>query len=393
MLELLNIRFSFLCRTTRANEHGKNPILLRITFRTERRDIFTGLYCNNVDWNKKMSKVSANDKAATSINRNLDIILRKANDAFDGLRFSDQPFSIDELIDKIKGRESTPTLLIDFLEAGNKAVSKRVGVEITKATYYKYRKSLEYMQEFLLTEFKVKNFILSRVDTQFLEKYFYFLRTTKNVANNTAIKYVVFVKTIFKPAIRQGIFKSDPFLGLRLKHKPVHRQFLTSGELESLTDLELDDPDLDRKRDIFLFACYTGLAYTDLKGLRSQHIEPDADGTWYIRKSRQKTGEESIIPLLAPAIRILKKYSITGNIRDFKWYVSTNQKMNLGLKYITKRAGFSKVMHMHMARHTFATTVTLSNGVPIESVSKMLGHANIKQTQHYDMAQIQDLFK
>lgn len=401
MLELLNIRFSFLCRTTYKNGDGKSPIILRINFGYERRDIFTGLYCNNDDWDSNTGRVYATDKRSATINKNIDVILRKANDAFDSLKFSEEAFSIDELVDRIKGKEATPTLLIDFLEQGNQRMLKRVGVEIAKATYYKYRKSLQYMQEFLQTEFKVKNYILSRVDTKFLERYFYFLRTNKNIGNNTAIKYIVFVKTIFSPAIRDGILRSDPFRGLRLKKKPVYPQHLTLDEIDALTALKLADPDLHRKRDIFLFACYTGLAYIDLKNLRGHHIETDPDASYSIRKPRQKTGEESIIPLLSPAIRILEKYSITGNIRDFDWYVSSNQKMNQGLKFIGKRAKFSKALHMHMARHTFATTVTLSNGVPIESVSKMLGHANIKQTQHYakvvarkikfDMGQIQGL--
>src|SRR4051812_36748924 len=123
------------------------------------------------------------------------------------------------------------------------------------------------MQEFLQTQFKVKNYILYRVNTAFLEKYFHFLRTSKGISNNVAIKYLVFVKTIFYPAIREGILKSDPFRGLRLKQKPVIRQVLTMEELSALEGLEMTDPDLDRKRDIFLFACYTGLAYIDLRNL------------------------------------------------------------------------------------------------------------------------------
>ena len=165
----------------------------------------------------------------------------------------------------------------------------------------------------------------------------------------------------------------------------------------------MDDPDLDRKRDIFLFACYTGLAYVDLQQLNSTHLVKEADNSWYIRKPRQKTGQDSIIPLLPAAIRILTKYNLTNSIADFRWFVSTNQKMNKGLKYIAKRAKISKDLHMHLARHTFATTVTLANGIPIETVSKMLGHASIKQTQHYakviplkiklDMEKIRDLYK
>ncbi len=398
----LEIRFSFLCRTTHSDANGHHPIILRVTFRKQRRDIFTGLYCPKETWESSNGLVSLSYNKGKAINQDLVRIHRKANDAFDKLRFSGDSFSIDELVDLIKGKEKVPELLIDFLEAGNQLMLKRVGVEIRKATYYKYRKSLEYMQEYLMSQYKAKNYLLSKVDTKFLELYFHFLRVERKLSNNTAIKYIVFVKTIFGPALHDGILKSDPFRALKLRKSHVYPRYLTIDEINILASLQLNDEDLERKRDIFLFACYTGFAYVDLKALHNKDVQRDLDGSLYIRKARQKTGEESIVPLLPAAIRILQKYSLTGDVRDFTWYVSSNQKMNKGLKYIGTRAGLSKVLHMHMARHTFATTVTLSNGVPIESVSKMLGHANIKQTQHYarvvalkvknDMSQISNLF-
>jgi integrase len=238
---------------------------------------------------------------------------------------------------------------------------------------------------------------------KFLEAFFHFLRSDIAISHNTALKYVTLVKSILQPAIRSGVIKGDPFRELRIKPKPVHRNYLTQEELNVLVNLELNDPDLERKRDIFLFSCYTGLAYIDLKNLRGENIVLDNDGEWYIKSNRQKTGEQSIIPLLPAARNILLKYSLTENIQGFNWLISSNQKMNKGLKSIGKRANISKVLHMHLARHTFATTVTLSNGVPIESVSKMLGHTNIRQTQHYakvvatkikmDMAKIRNLYK
>jgi site-specific recombinase XerD len=255
----------------------------------------------------------------------------------------------------------------------------------------------------LMKYYKVKNYGLKNLNKKFLKDYFHFLRVDKKISHNTAKRYLDFVKSIISPAMRDGIIKGDPFLELKIKEKPVHRDFLSQEEIDAIIALETNDPDLERKKDIFLFACFTGLAYIDLKGLRPEHLCRDTDGTWIIRKPRQKTGEESIIPLLPIAINILLKYSITENIRDFKWKISTNQKMNMGLKIIGKRARISKTLHMHLARHTFATTVTLANGVPIESVSKMLGHANIRQTQHYakvvalkiknDMEKIKRLFQ
>ncbi len=136
-------------------------------------------------------------------------------------------------------------------------------------------------------------------------------------------------------------------------------------------------------RDQFLFCCYTGLAYIDLSQLEKVNIRKDNGDSFYIEKKRQKTGQLSIVPLIEPAIRVLEKYSSTDDFRDFKWYISSNQKMNEQLKVIGNLSKLDKQLHFHLARHTFATTVTLSNGVPIESVSSMLGHATIRQTQDY----------
>jgi site-specific recombinase XerD len=403
MLEFLDIRFNFLCRTTYKNKDGKNPIILRVVFRGQRRDVFTGIYCNGKEWDALNGCILKSKNDALVINPNLENIKRKANNVFDQMRFNGEQFSIDELVDKIKGKEERPALLIDFLEEGNKKMLKRVGIEITKATYYKYRKSLEYMQEFLLNHYKVKNYLLLRIDTKFIESYFYFLRTEKNISHNTSLKYLSFLKVILSPAIRSGIIKDDPYAGLRFRAKPVYRNFLTQEEITKLENLQLENEDMIRKRDIFLFACYTGLAYIDIKQLRRDHIICDADKSYYILKPRQKTGQESIIPLLPTAEKLLRKYSITGDLLDFDWYISSNQKMNFGLKIIGKKAEITKILHMHMARHTFVTTVTLANGVPIETVSRMLGHANIRQTQHYakvvaakiklDMAKIKEIYK
>jgi site-specific recombinase XerD len=383
MLALLDVRFTFLCRTGHQNEKGKSPIVLRIVFRGERRDVFTGLYCCKTNWQGSDVRVAKTEKAASTINQNLELIYRKAMNCFDEFRFSGSPFSIDELIDKLKGRENKPTLLIDYLEEGNQKMLRRVGNEIRKPTYYKYRRSLAYMQEFLFKEYKVKNFILQRVSTGFLEGYYQFLRNDKNISHNSACKYIGFVRTILSPAIREGFIKPDPFMGLKIRLKPVFREYLTQEEIDRLVKLELTDPDLKRKRDVFLFACYTGLAYVDIRQLAAIHLELNNTGSWHIRKPRQKTGQESIIPLLPAARRILEKYSLTKDLRDFRWYISSNQKMNEGLKHIGRKAGISKTLYMHLARHTFATTVTLQNGIPIETVSKMLGHASVKQTEHY----------
>lgn len=204
------------------------------------------------------------------------------------------------------------------------------------------------------------------------------------------------------PAIRTGIIPNNPFSELSFKTKTITKGFLTNEEIALISELSLSK-DLTRIRDQFIFCCYTGLSYADLKQLVFEHFIQHSEGEFYILKPRQKTGQQSIIPLLPAAKEILKRYSLVEDFRHFAWYVSANQKMNQRLKIIGDRAGLRKVLHMHLARHTFATTITLSNGVPIETVSNMLGHASLRQTQHYakivslkvlsDMEKIKGVYK
>jgi site-specific recombinase XerD len=403
MLELLNIRISFLCRRTYKNDENKYPIVMRIVYRCERRDIFTGLYCGKKEWDSKHNRLFRLDKYSNAVNENLDLIQRKTFEAFENLKYNGVVFTIDELVEKIKGKDERPTLLNDYLEGEKTRLKKRLCVDITPATYDKYKRSASHVQAFLQLEYKVKNYPIQRIDINFLEKYFQYLRGTRNISHNSSVKYVIFFKTILMPAMRAGILKTDPFRDLKLRQKPVSKGYLTQEDIDKLDNADLKSRDLDRIRDIFLFSCYTGLAYSDIKQLAKHHILKDGEDSFFIRKPRQKTGQESVIPMLPAARRILQKYSPTNDFRDFQWYVSSNQKMNQRLKTIGNIAGIEKELHMHLARHTFATTVTLSNGVPIESVSSMLGHASLKQTQHYakiislklknDMAKISGLYQ
>jgi integrase len=282
------------------------------------------------------------DKSFKTKNDNLKIILQKATLAFDELKFSGVSFTIHELVAKIKGYETKPALLIDFLQESLKKLKERQGVDITLATYYKYRRSLEHVRDFLISKYQRKNIALQKVDKGFLDEYFLYLRKEKNISHNTAIKYVGFLKAFLSPAIKSGLIKHDPFEDLRHKPKQIFKEVLRQEEINQIANAELPTKDLDRIRDIFLFTCYTGLAYSDVKQLKSEHIVLDNDHSLYIRKPRQKTGQESIIPLLPPALRILKKYTLTGNLRDISWYVSSNQKMNKRLKAIAEHAGLKK---------------------------------------------------
>src|SRR5258705_12724495 len=182
MTKLLNIHFTFSCSTSHKNKDGRSPMIIRLTFRGERREMFTGLYCFSVNWNAREQRIEKKEKDFNLLNQNLDLILRKAIDAFDELKFSGNEFTIGELVDKIRGHEARPALLVDFLEEGNQKMKKRVGTEILNVTYNKYKRSLQYMKDFLQAEYNVKNFGLQKLKAEFIERYFQYLRITKGIA-------------------------------------------------------------------------------------------------------------------------------------------------------------------------------------------------------------------
>lgn len=400
---LLDINFNFFCRASHTYKNGENPIAIRISYRGERRDILTGLTCPKQHWIAGASSINPKAKNASFINKELMNIMYKVKERFNELKYSKVDFTIDELIDKIRGKEAPPQTLMEYVDKTIIDYKERIGMDLALSTYYKYRRTARYLNDFLISKKSVKNIAVSKVDGEFIQQFFMFLRKDKGNCHNSSVALLNCLKTILHEPVKNGTINRNPFIEYPLTKKPVHRAFLDMEEIKRLQELTDLTPGQEMKRDIFLFACFTGLAYADIKGLNGADVVVDPDGTICIRDPRQKTGIMSIIPLLPVAEQILKKYSITDQCRDFRWTVTCNQILNRELKIIAKKAGITKPVFMHLGRHTFATTVTLTNGVPIETVSRMLGHSSIKHTQIYakivaskvkaDMSKIRELFR
>ncbi|MDE3234500.1 MAG: site-specific integrase [Bacteroidota bacterium] len=379
----LDITFSFFCRSSHKYSNGENPIVFRIVYRGERRDIFTGLTCPTEYWSAEFGMVVPKHKAAVTINKNLKAIEAKAQQKFDLLLLKNEEFSIDELVEAIKGKTPPPQNILDYIELKEQEIKDSVGARIATTTWYKYQRTIRYFKDFLHEKKGIKNIPVSKVDDQFVEQFFNYLKKEKKNSHNSATALMGCMSSILMPAVKNKVIKFNPFMGLKLSRKPVIRDFLEMEEIEKLEKLDNLSEAQRLKRDIFLLAVFTGLAYGDIKKLCKDNIKKDNDGTYYIQHSRKKTGIMSTIPLLPPAIRILQYYSPTEDFRDFQWRIPSNQKVNSGLKEIGELAGISKKLFVHLGRHTFATTVTMSNNVSMESVSKMLGHSTLKHTQIY----------
>jgi site-specific recombinase XerD len=213
----------------------------------------------------------------------------------------------------------------------------------------------------------------------------FYLRSIKNCANNTAVKYIRNFRKIIKICLNNDWLEKNPFSKYEGKVYEIDKEFLTEEEIQKIYAKKFMNTRLEQVRDIFIFCCFTGLAYIDVQQLRSDHLGIGIDGNKWIFKNRQKTDTRSKIPLLPIAEDLIHKYSNHPKCinEDRILPVLSNQKMNSYLKEIGDVCGIQKEITFHMARHSFATSITLTNGVPIESVSKMLGHKNLRTTQHY----------
>ncbi|MFC3336158.1 site-specific integrase [Flavobacterium palustre] len=258
-------------------------------------------------------------------------------------------------------------------------------MEYAPGTLERYETSLKHTQNFLKWKYSISDISIEKIDHAFITEYEFYLRSERKCANNTAVKYIKNFHKIINQCLANGWLDKDPFVNYKAKVKEVIREFLTEKEIETIMNKEFVSERLELVRDIFIFSCFTGLAYIDVKQLTLNNISLGIDGDKWIYKNRQKTDTTSKIPLLPTAQLILDKYENHPVCKNEKRLlpILSNQKMNAYLKEIADVCGIKKDLTFHIARHTFATTVTLSNGVPIETVSKMLGHTNLKTTQHY----------
>lgn len=240
------------------------------------------------------------------------------------------------------------------------------------------------MATYLHNQYQLNDISIKQLNYQFIINFSLYLKSEKNIGNNTTTKFLQNFKKIVTIAKRNGWIQNDPFDHIQLKIEEVDRPYLTEKEMKSLIDLQSPFERLNKVRDLFIFSCFTGLAYIDMKQLTKKEIEQNEQGLW-IKTHRQKTGVRANIPLLEVPQKILNRYANVAIMMpdDPLLPMLSNQKLNAYLKELADICGIKKQLTFHVARHTFATTVTMTNGVPIESVSKMLGHKKIATTQHY----------
>ena len=375
----------FYIKRAKINVDGVCPIYTRVTINSKRFEFSTNKFISPDKWSTEGAKVKGNSEDARSINNQLDIIKNQIMDAEKRLYMKEIQINSENLRNELFGIKERERLLIPIFTEHNRKIKELVGSEYAPGTLERYETSLKHTKDFLQWKYKVSDINIEKIDHAFITEYEFYLRTERKCANNTAVKYIKNFHKIINICLANGWLTKDPFANYKAKVKEVIREFLTEQEIQSLMEKEFVSERLELVRDIFVFSCFTGLAYIDVKQLTPDNIVLGIDGDKWINKNRQKTDTNSKIPLLPTAQYIMDKYSdypVNKN-KGTILPILSNQKMNSYLKEIATVCGINKELTFHIARHTFATTVTLSNGVPIETVSKMLGHTNLKTTQHY----------
>jgi site-specific recombinase XerD len=282
---------------------------------------------------------------------------------------------------KAIGNDDSKVTLLYALDYHIALLQKKQGAS---ASLVKYQTLKKKVAEFISQEYTRKDLFLKELNHQFIVKFEIHLKSTQQIRHNTTIKYIQFLKKIINLSIAHGWLQQNPFPNFKCSLESVNRGYLSQQEINVLHEKHFDMKRLEDVKSIFLFACYTGLAYVDISCLTKEHLVRKDDGMLWIITHRRKTGTRSPIPLLSQAQAILINYTEGVPARNgLLLPILSNQKMNAYLKEIGEVCGIEKNLTFHLARHTFATTVTLTNGVPIETVSKMLGHTSLKTTQIY----------
>lgn len=373
-------KVSYYVRSNYENKQGKSPLMIRIYLNREMLTVgSSGLNVDKKLWCNATSRMKGRTQEALCINAQLDEISTSFQEIFKRYEKDD-----DLTLEKIKsiylGKDKIKTTFLEYYDGFLEELQAQVGTVKTKATYYKYLGTKRHFENFLRYKYRRKDLMPKELTHLVISDFEIYLRTVANLKVNSSTKTLKFFKTVVKHAQRTGFIIHDPFMNHHFQTEYVDRGFLTDEEIKCIMEKEFPTARLEAVRDIFIFSCFCGLAYIDVANLTQDNIVT-LNGKRWIMTTRQKTKVPSNILLLDIPAMIIEKYR--GRTKDGKLLpILSNQKMNSYLKEIGDVCGIKKNLTYHLARHTFATMI-LSKGVPIESVSKMLGHTNIRTTQVY----------
>ena len=375
----------FYINRTKIRKDGTCQLLCKVSIDAEWEQIGTKASVNPDIWNPETGRADGRSENAVTVNRAIDELTREITNHYIHIKKS-LGFVTAELVkNAVKGIGQKPVTLLALFREHNEEFKKRIGVDRIKETYDSYQRSYKHLAAFIQEKKGVEDITLRSLDKVFYDDFEIFLQTDCKMKPKTVHEHLYRLKKMTMRAVSQGTLRRDPYCRLHPELPKRKSRHLKLEDLKTLMSTQIDKPNLQRVRDWFIFSTFTGLAYADLKRLSVNDITQAEDGSWWIHIKRQKTDTPSVIKLLDVPLRIIEKYKHERQ-GDKVFNLYTREYLIRLTRELGEEYGFS--LTFHKARHNFGTHMTLSLGVPLETVSKMMGHTNITTTQIY--AQVTD---
>lgn len=376
------LKVHFYLRKTDEKKNGECPVIGKITIGKDVVQFSAKLTAKASLWDIVSGRVTGKSKHATEINATLDKINVAVNTSYRKLQEIKNAITASEVKNAFQGIASGQETLISYFTRHNEDFKKRVGVNRELSTQVQYENSLNHLKRFMSLKCKLSDIPFIQLDFSFIEKYDFYLRVELKLKPNTILGIMRHLRKMIKLATGEGIITRDPFDGYSPERPKTEQKYLTRDELQKIITTPLDHPCRYLTRDMFLFSVFTGLAYRDICNLTEKNIVRASDGVLWIETTRQKTGTPCEIPLMEIPLQILDKYK--GLAPDGKLLpMQSCGRLNKNLKVIAQLCGLKRKLIFHAGRHTYASEICLSQGVPIETVSRMLGHRDLRSTQIY----------
>ena len=372
----------FYIKRNEPKKDGRVVIMVRITINGIRSQFSSKLLVQPEQWDSKNERVKGQVAEARNLNRLLENIGSSLNVHYNKFMSIDGHVTPERLRNIFLGLEEQEQTIISFFDKYNDQYKLKVGTTSTHRTYTRYLLTRERLAEFMKQRYNLSDMPINEITVSFVDEFYLYIRNNTECNHNSSLKFLQRFRTILYFAKNNGLSFNDPFGSFRFRYDKVNRGYLDQDELDILYTKKFPSARLSQVRDIFIFSCYTGLAYVDVFELTEDKIRKAFDGHLWIMTKRQKTDVNTNVRLLDIPLAILEKYK--GKQKNGKVLpVISNQKINDYLEEISDICGIGKKITFHVARHTFASTVALGNDVPMESIQSMLGHADIKTTQIY----------
>lgn len=374
--------------TVKKTNHSANStysLFARITITGKRHEFSLNRIINPGDWDFERSCVNVKSKQFKELNAFIEGVKKRIRNIREDLLERGKPCNLEIIKNKFLGIEEVQKGIVELFKEHNERCVLLKDIDFAPGTVERYNVCCKHLQTFIKSKYNKEDVRLSEVNQQFILDFECYFKTVRKCNHNSATKYLKNFKKIIRLAMAQDFIKVDPFRSIKFHLNDVDMAYLNEDEMEDLINKKFVSERVRVVRDIYIFCCYTGLAFTDVKSLCYEDIQTEKDGSMWIRKKRRKTKNWCHIPLFPAAVEILNSYKDHPYCIEKKVClpVMSNQKMNSYLKEIADVCGINKDLSTHTARHTFATTVTLKNKVSIEVVSKMLGHSSINMTKKY----------